>query len=71
MRRFALVWALAFVFVYGTIGFAQTTITFWHWNTPERQQVIDPLIDQFEAETGIRVDRQMVAWAELNLDFSA
>lgn len=65
MRRFALVWALAFVFVYGTIGFAQTTITFWHWNTPERQQVIDPLIDQFEAETGIRVDRQMVAWAEL------
>lgn len=44
---------------------AQTKITFWHWNTPERQAHLDPLIERFEAETGIQVESLMVPWAEL------
>lgn len=65
MKRSALVLVLALVLGCSMVGVAQTTITFWHWNTPERQAVIDPFIDKFEAETGITVDMQMVPWAEL------
>lgn len=65
MKRKAFALLAALVFGWGALAEAQTTITFWHWNSPERQQVVDPLIDRFEAETGIRVERRMVPWAEL------
>lgn len=44
---------------------AETTIVFWHWNREDRQAKLTPLIEQFERETGIKVEAQMVTWEEL------
>lgn len=44
---------------------AETTIVFWHWNREDRQAKLEPLIKQFEEETGIKVESQMVPWEEL------
>lgn len=44
---------------------AETTIVFWHWDRADRHEKIRPLIDQFEAETGIKVESQMYPWEEL------
>jgi len=65
MKRAAWLWVWTLALFLASPATAQTTITFWHWNNPERQQQLDPLIRQFEAETGIRVESLMVPWAEL------
>lgn len=67
MKRAAWLWAAVFLLALGVAlpATAQTKITWWHWNTPERQQHLDPLIARFEQETGITVERLMVPWAEL------
>lgn len=45
--------------------FAETTLVFWHWDRADRHEKIAPLIEQFEKETGIKVEAQMVVWEEL------
>lgn len=51
--------------MYGATALAETTIVYWHWNREDRQAALDPLIERFEQETGIKVETQMVVWEEL------
>ena len=65
MKRAAVIVVLVSLLGLALPASAQTKITFWHWNTAERQQPLEPLIERFEAETGIQVESLMVPWAEL------
>ena len=38
---------------------------FWHWYTADRYAYLEPLIEKFEAETGITVEAQMYPWTEM------
>lgn len=61
-RRVALVFL-----VIGFVAAAASaeTIVFWHWYTADRFAYLEPLIEKFEAETGIKVEAQMYPWTEM------
>lgn len=57
--------AVTLVGLVAAAALAETTIVFWHWNREDRQAKLQPLIERFERETGIKVEAQMVTWEEL------
>lgn len=58
--------AVLSVLVFGVASVcAETTVVFWHWDRADRHAKIRPLIDEFEARTGIKVETQMYPWEEL------
>lgn len=61
-RRLA---ALAVFTALAAASASAQSIVYWHWNNPDRHQVMEPLYELFSEETGIAVETRQVAWAEL------
>ena len=43
----------------------KATISYWNGLTGADGKVMDELIEQFSTESGIRVEQQRIAWADL------
>ena len=65
MQRLTRVALVVFVVACFAAAASAETIVFWHWYTADRYAYLEPLIEKFEAETGITVEAQMYPWTEM------
>ena len=65
MQRLTRVALVMFVVACFAAAASAETIVFWHWYTADRYAYLEPLIEKFEAETGITVEAQMYPWTEM------